>query len=96
MNTIKTLDELLDILTIDSLMKAVSEVGCEWKTNCNSWYDMHLDDLDVIEMIMFLEKLLDINIDDIAGDKFLNESPSKIYSYIIQKYREDKLNKLDI
>lgn len=96
MNIIKTLDELLDILTLDSLMRAVAEVGCEWKSNSNEWYEMGIDDLDIIEMIMFLEKLLDINIDDIAGDRFINESPSNVYTYIVTKNREDKLNKLDI
>lgn len=46
-----------------------------------TWKDNGLDDLDAIEMIMELEKMLDIVIKDDVADAFVNGKPPQFLQY---------------
>ena len=60
-----------------------------------TWEDNGLDELDLIEMIMQLEKDLDIYIPDELADIISNNKPSIIYDLVVEN-RVDKINKLGI
>ena len=59
-----------------------------------TWIEMGFDDLDVIELIMHLEKKLDFELSDYLVDEVFgsNMKPINIMGYI----REQKLNDLGI
>jgi acyl carrier protein len=60
-----------------------------------TWLENGLDDLDMVELIMQLEKDLDINIPDELAEIIFNDKPSIIYD-VVAENRVDKINKLGI
>ena len=87
---INNIDELVNLLVdknydIESKIKSIG-------------YDiddlLEVDDLDIVELIMQIEKDLDVNI----SDNFIefNEFLEKVYSMIVSKRRNKKLEELGI
>ena len=88
---IKNVEELVDLLVdndydIESLIKKIGY-------NIKNLYDV--DDLDIIELIMTIEKDLDVSISDYILDEF-NGFLEKVYSMYISKKRDKKLGDLGI
>jgi acyl carrier protein len=88
---INNIDELVDLLVdknydIESKIKSIG-------------YDINdlieVDDLDIVELIMQIEKDLDVSISDNIIDEF-NGFLQKVYSMIISKRRDEKLGNLGI
>lgn len=62
-----------------------------------TWYSLGIDDLDFVEIIMYLEKDLDIQIPDDLMSDIENLSFYDFYKVVsIAKIRQDKLNELGI
>ena len=62
-----------------------------------TWYSLGIDDLDFVEIIMDLEKDLDIQIPDDLMSDIENLSFYDFYKVVsIAKIRQDKLNELGI
>jgi hypothetical protein len=88
---INNIDELVDLLVdknydIESKIKSIG-------------YDINdlieVDDLDIVELIMQIEKDLDVSISDNIIDEF-NGFLKKVYSMIVSKRRDKKLDDLGI
>lgn len=88
---INNIDELVDLLInknydIETKIKSIG-------------YDiddlLEVDDLDIVELIMQIEKDLDVSISDNIIDEF-NGFLKKVYSMIVSKRREKKLRDLGI
>jgi hypothetical protein len=88
---INNIDELVDLLVnknydIESQIKSIG-------------YDINdlveVDDLDIVELIMKIEKDLDVSISDNIIDEF-NGFLKKLYSMIVSKRRDKKLDDLGI
>jgi hypothetical protein len=90
-NLINNIDELVNLLVdkeydIESQIKSIGY-------NINNLVDV--DDLDIVELIMRIEKDLDISISDNIIDEF-SGFLQKIHSMIISKRRDKKLGDLGI
>jgi acyl carrier protein len=88
---INNIDELVNLLVdknydIESKIKSIG-------------YDINdlieVDDLDIVELIMQIEKDLDVSISDNIIDEF-NGFLKKVYSMIVSKRRDKKLDDLGI
>jgi acyl carrier protein len=88
---INNIDELVDLLInknydIETKIKSIG-------------YDiddlLEVDDLDIVELIMQIEKDLDVSISDNIIDEF-NGFLQRVYSLIISKRRDKKLGDLGI
>ena len=88
---INNIDELVDLLVdknydIESKIKSIG-------------YDINdlieVDDLDIVELIMKIEKDLDVSISDNIIDEF-NGFLQKVYSIVVSRRRDKKLGDLGI
>jgi hypothetical protein len=88
---INNIDELVDLLVdknydIESKIKSIG-------------YDINdlieVDDLDIVELIMQIEKDLDVSISDNIIDEF-NGFLQKVYSIVVSRSRDKKLGDLGI
>ncbi len=88
---INNIDELVDLLVdknydIESKIKSIGY-------DINDLIDV--DDLDIIELIMQIEKDLDVSISDNIIDEF-NGFLKKVYSIVVSRRRDKKLDDLGI
>jgi acyl carrier protein len=87
---INNIDELVNLLVDENydIESKIKLIGYD----VNNLIDV--DDLDIVELIMQIEKDLDVNI----SDNFIefNEFLKKVYSMIVSKRREKKLRDLGI
>ena len=88
---INNIDELVDLLVNENydIESKIKSIGYD----VNNLVDV--DDLDIIELIMQIEKDLDVSISDNIIDEF-NEFLNKIYSMVVSKRRDKKLRDLGI
>jgi acyl carrier protein len=94
-----TLEEMIEIcpdlvkITQNHIISALHKIGYNKNIDFNkSWDDNGLDILDGVELIMQLEKDLNINISDDVADGFFNLEPS----ILIQWVRNNKIDSLGI
>ena len=96
MKIVKTIDELVKVLNtrVFSLEKLYEDrVGCDWNYDAKTFYEMGADNIDVIEVIMDIEKIFDCVIPDDLGDLILSMNPNDL---LISVRRQRKLDELGI
>lgn len=98
---INDINELCKIVQPDFLIEMIKN-RCFSDTldlnlsNEKTWSDIGLDQLDVIEIVMDLEKEYSISIDDDLLDKIDNIGFFYLYSNLTSVIRDSKLNELGI
>jgi acyl carrier protein len=65
----------------------------KWDPNANTFYDMDMDDLDVIAAVIEIEKKYEIIISDFVVDKVLSIKPNSLISVM---KREQRLRQIGI
>ena len=98
-NNVKQLQDLLVSKPgyFDSILEKFSIKPDEITTDNVTWYSLGMDDLDCVEMIMDLEKDLDIQIPDELMNEIENWNFYEFYKSVsIAKIRQDKLDELGI
>jgi acyl carrier protein len=95
-----TRSEIRSIETVDELVELIVDKNYDIEFdirsigyNTNNLVDV--DDLDIIELIMRIEKALDVSISDNILEEF-NGFLQRVYSLIISKRRDKKLGDLGI
>ena len=92
-NDIKELRGLISKNNISFEKLFFNKIGLEWDYNAKCFGDLGADDLDIIEVIMYLEQEMDCHITDKLGEVILKMNPNDlIQSYI----RDIKLKELGI
>jgi acyl carrier protein len=61
--------------------------------NVEKWKDLNLDELDMVEIIMEIEKRLDISISDDEWEEFFSQE-SLLSKTLLEKHREEQINKI--
>ncbi len=61
--------------------------------NAEKWKDLNLDELDMVEIIMEIEKRLDISISDDEWEEFFSQE-SLLSKTLLEKHREEQINKI--
>lgn len=97
MRIVKNLSELYKIVQPDFLINIV-EKKCYNTFNLNSkkWSDIGIDDLDIVEIIMDMEKEYNIEINDNILDEIGDGGFYKLYSNLTLVKRNNMLEKLGI
>ena len=95
MRIIKDLSELYKIIQPDFFIKFLKEM-CYDNTFGLTWYDLGMDELDFIEMIMEIEKEYDIVITDDMVGSIENMEFLEFYSNLTSIKRNNVLEKLGI
>lgn len=73
-----------EINSIEKLISKISPrtildfIGWEWNYDVNNFIDMGVDELDIVEMVMKLEREFDISISDDVLDKFYIVNPKTL------------------
>lgn len=82
---------VLNKISISLIQDIIEDKGFEFSHN-STYSQMGFDDLDYVEMIMEIEKRLNIVIDDDMAEIVfsLNSTPM----YFLQKMREEKINEV--
>lgn len=94
--TIKTIEQLVTILlpnTFNDMVREHVDNDFEWDYNAKTFTEMDVDDLDLIEVIMNIEKKYDCYITDYLGEKILNDNPQKL---MISYRRNSRLEEIGI
>jgi acyl carrier protein len=92
-NNIKELRDLISKKNISFEKFFFNKIGVEWDYDAKCFGDLGVDNLDIIELIMWLEKEMDCYIPDELGEVILKMNPNDlIQSYI----RNIKLKELGI
>lgn len=65
----------------------------KWDPNANTFYDMNMDDLDVIAAIIEVETKYELTISDFVVDKVLSIQPNSLISAM---KREQRLRQIGI
>ena len=94
--SISTIDELVNFIagrgfSLENLYE--EKVGCDWCYEAKTFDEMGADDLDVIELIMEIEKLFDCVIADECCDLIRNMNPNDL---LISARRQKRLWELGI
>ena len=85
-NEIKELRDLIFKKNISLEKLFLNKVGLEWNYDAKCFGDLGADDLDIIEVIMWLEKVMGCYIPDELGEVILKMNPNEL----IQSYVRDK------
>ena len=92
--TIKTIEQLVTLLLpktfSDMITEHIDEVF-EWDYNAKTFAEMDVDDLDLIETIMNIEKKYDCEITDNLGEKILTENPQTLMKSYLRNSRLEEL-----
>ena len=92
--TIKTIEQLVTLLLpktfSDMITEHIDEVF-EWDYNAKTFAEMDVDDLDIIEVIMNIEKKYDCEIPDDLGEKILTENPQPLMKSYLRNSRLEEL-----
>jgi acyl carrier protein len=93
---VKTISELATLIARKQISLEnffYKKTGCIWDYSAKTFDEMDADSLDVIEAIMYLEKVLDCVIPDDLGDLILVTNPNDL---IVSVIRQRKLEELGI
>jgi|LauGreDrversion4_2_1035121.scaffolds.fasta_scaffold26130_7 hypothetical protein len=95
MKVIKTIEEFKDIIAIKqiNLEKLFYDKGCDWDYTAKTFEEIGADELDIIEVIMDLERIMDCVIEDDLGELIMIGNPNE---YILSIRRQKKLDELGI
>ena len=98
MRVIKDISELYKIIQPDFLIKIIKEMcyGNKFNLNSKNWSDLGMDELDIVEMIMEMEKEYNISISDNMLDDIDNMGFKEFYSNLTLVKRNNVLEKLGI
>ena len=92
--TIKTIEQLVTLLLpktfSDMITEHIDEVF-EWDFSAKTFAEMNVDDLDLIETIMNIEKVYDCEITDDLGEKILSENPQPLMKSYLRNSRLEEL-----
>lgn len=92
--TIKTIEQLVTLLLPNTFSDMVREHvynDFEWDYNAKTFAEMDVDDLDLIEVIMNIEKKYDCEIPDDLGEKILSENPQPLMKSYLRNSRLEEL-----
>ena len=90
LTTTKQLAELLAIKSV-SLEKMFEDKGCEWDYSAKTFEEIGADMLDIIEVIMELEKIMDCEITDALAELVSIGSPNDLLLSVTRQRRLDDL-----
>ena len=98
MRIIKDLSELYKIIQPDFFIKFLKEMFYDntFDITSKNWYDLGMEELDFIEMIMEIEKEYDIVITDDMVESIENMGFLEFYSNLTSIKRNNVLEKLGI
>lgn len=92
--TIKTIEQLVTLLHpktfSDMICEHIDDVF-EWDYNAKTFAEMDVDDLDLIETIMNIEKKYDCEIPDDLGEKILTENPQPLMKSYLRNLRLEEI-----
>ena len=91
---IKTIHELTELLypkTIENIIREHIDDLFEWDYCAKTFYEMNLDDLDIIEVIMNIEKEYDCSIPDELGEYMLSVDPQLLMRSYTRNKRIEEL-----
>jgi acyl carrier protein len=94
--TIRTIEGLANLFKtrLFSLEKLVNEkTGCQWDYTAKTFGQMGVDELDVVELVMDIEKIFDCVITDDLLDVLYGCDPN---SLLVSVIRQRKLEELGI
>lgn len=92
--TIKTIEQLVTLLfpkTFNDMIREHVDYDFEWDYEAKSFGDMGLDDLDIVEVIMNIEKEYDCQIPDELGEYMFSMDPQLLMKYYIRNKRIEEL-----
>lgn len=93
---INTIEEMKDaILEMKIPFEEICKEICDtdWNAKAKTFYDMEMDELDVIAVVIEIEKRFGIKISDHCVDTMLSERP---HSLVEMSRRNDRLDELGI
>ena len=91
------------ILELNQLKQQIEEIGipvdkiCEslcgikWNKNANTFYEMELDELDVIGLVIEIEKDYNLNVSDLVLYEILRIKPDSLIAGLRRNERLDEL-----
>ena len=91
---IKTIEQLVTHLQPKNFTNIIIEhidEGFEWNYDAKSFGDMGLDDLDIVEVIMNIEKEYDCEIPDDLGEYMFSMDPQPFMRSYIRNKRIEEL-----
>ena len=91
---IKTIHELTELLypkTIENIIREHIDDLFEWDYCVKTFYEMNLDDLDIIEVIMNIEKEYDCLIPDELGEYMFSMDPQLLMRSYTRNKRIEEL-----
>jgi acyl carrier protein len=92
--TIKTIEQLVTLLqpkTFNDIVREHIDDLFEWDYCAKTFYEMNLDDLDIVEVIMNIEKEYDCLIPDELGEYMFSMDPQLLMRYYIRNKRIEEL-----
>ncbi len=92
--TIKTIEQLITLLfpkTFNDMIREHVDNDFEWNYSAMTFAEMDVDDLDLIETIMNIEKEYDCEIPDDLGEKILSENPQPLMKSYLRNSRLEEL-----
>lgn len=91
---IKTIHELTELLhpkTFENIIREHIDEGFEWDHSVKKFAEMNVDDLDIIEVIMNIEKEYDCEIPDELGEYMFSMDPQLLMRSYIRNKRIEEL-----
>jgi acyl carrier protein len=92
--TIKTIEQLVTLLqpkTFNDMVREHLDNDFEWDYNAKTFNEMNVDDLDMVEVIMNIEKEYDCEIPDDLGDYMFSMDPQLLMRSYIRNKRIEEL-----
>ena len=92
--TIKTIEQLVTLLfpkTFNDMIREHIDYDFEWDYSAKTFNEMNVDDLDMIEVIMNIEKEYDCEIPDDLGEYMFSMDPQPLMRSYIRNKRIEEL-----
>ena len=92
--TIKTIEQLVTLLqpkTLNDMVREHLDNDFEWDYNAKTFNEMNVDDLDMVEVIMNIEKEYDCEIPDDLGEYMFSMDPQLLMRSYIRNKRIEEL-----
>lgn len=94
-NIIETIEGILEILD-DRFIQGLDKIGITFDDikGVNDWSDIGLDEYDIIDLTIEIEKVYDCNIFDVAAEQFMRVQPNLVWNSIVKKIRDDRISQI--
>ena len=92
--TIKTIEQLVTLLfpkTFNDMIREHIDYDFEWDYSAKTFNEMNVDDLDMIEVLMNIEKEYDCEIPDDLGEYMFSMDPQLLMRSYIRNKRIEEL-----